>query len=654
MNTVTRMLLDLSVRKKLLGGFGLILIITLVTAWIGNASLDSTLNRIDSLLGVSEIDANLMRARQQEKNYLLRDDEAAMQQALTISQQIQEQAAAKEAELARPENKALMRQIQEDASGYHSELEQLQAASTASSNAQKAMEVSARAALKRFSELELSLRQRAVEQIRASGAQDSIDTLSRANQASDLAMELLEARRREKDFLLRRDDQYAQLLDEHFSSLDSKGRELLGTLQDSGARSAIEDALQQLNDYRNNFGQLKSSIGQLDQSEKDMTDRAREVADASSQSLKLQRELLVSDSSNAKRTLLIAAVIAFALGVLCSLIITQAIVGPLQRVVGIARKVADGDLTTDIDSDRRDELGQLMQAMQAMTLSLRDLIGKLGSGITQLATAAEELSAVTEETSAGVTGQRMETEQVATAMNQMAATVLDVARNAENAASSATEAEDQTREGGRIVQQAISRIEQLAKTVEASAEAIGRLKGDSANIGTVLDVIKSIAEQTNLLALNAAIEAARAGEAGRGFAVVADEVRALARRTQESTQQIEQLVAALQNGAEGAVGVMAQSRGMAGETVEAARHAGTALTRIDEAVSRIQQMNQQIATASEQQSSVAEEINRSISSIRDIAEQSAAATEETSAASIDLARLGSELQEQVNRFRISA
>jgi len=654
MNTVSRMLLDLSVRKKLLGSFGLILIITLVTAWIGNASLDSTLHRIDNLLGVSEIDANLMRARQQEKNYLLRDDEAAMQQALTISQQIQEQAAAKEAELARPENKALMRQIQEDASGYHSELEQLQAASTASSNAQKAMEVSARAALKRFSELELSLRQRAVEQIRASGAQDSIDTLSRANQASDLAMELLEARRREKDFLLRRDDQYAQLLDEHFSSLDSKGRELLGTLQDSGARSAIEDALQQLNDYRNNFGQLKSSIGQLDQSEKDMTDRAREVADASSQSLKLQRELLVSDSSNAKRTLLIAAVIAFALGVLCSLIITQAIVGPLQRVVGIARKVADGDLTTDIESDRRDELGQLMQAMQAMTLSLRDLIGKLGSGITQLATAAEELSAVTEETSAGVTGQRMETEQVATAMNQMAATVLDVARNAENAASSATEAEDQTREGGRIVQQAISRIEQLAKTVEASAEAIGRLKGDSANIGTVLDVIKSIAEQTNLLALNAAIEAARAGEAGRGFAVVADEVRALARRTQESTQQIEQLVAALQNGAEGAVGVMAQSRGMAGETVEAARHAGTALTRIDEAVSRIQQMNQQIATASEQQSSVAEEINRSISSIRDIAEQSAAATEETSAASIDLARLGSELQEQVNRFRISA
>lgn len=653
MNTVKRMLLDLSVRKKLLGGFGLILLITLATAWIGNSSLNSTLNRIDNLLGVSEIDAQLMRARQQEKNYLLRDDDKAMQQALTLSQQIQDQAAEKVTLLDRPENKALMRQIQEDATGYRNELEQLQAAGKASNDAQKAMEDSARAALKRFTDLQSELSKLALEQIRMNGNQASIDTLGRANQANELAMELLEARRREKDFLLRRDDQYAQLLDAHFSSLDSKGRELLGTLQDSGARSAMEDALQQLASYRSNFGQLKTSIGELTQSEKDMTDRARQVAAASTQSVKLQRELLASDSSHAKQTLLIAAMVAFVLGVLCSLFITQAIVGPLQRVVGIARKVANGDLTEDIASNRRDELGQLMQAMQAMTLSLRDLIGRLGSGITQLATAAEELSAVTAQTSAGVTEQRMETEQVATAMNQMAATVLDVARNAENAAGSATEAEDQTREGGKIVQLAITQIEQLARTVETSAEAIGRLKGDSANIGTVLDVIKSIAEQTNLLALNAAIEAARAGEAGRGFAVVADEVRALARRTQESTQQIEQLVATLQNGAESAVGVMAQSRSMAGDTVEAARHAGTALTRIDEAVSRIQQMNQQIATASEEQSSVAEEINRSISNIRDIAEQSAAASEETSAASVDLARLGSDLQLQVSRFKVS-
>ncbi|MGP0209502.1 methyl-accepting chemotaxis protein [Pseudomonas sp. NCHU5232] len=238
-------------------------------------------------------------------------------------------------------------------------------------------------------------------------------------------------------------------------------------------------------------------------------------------------------------------------------------------------------------------------------------------------------------------------------MNEMTATVLDVARNAETAAHSASEAEEQTRQGGTVVKQAIERIERLAQTVEESVATITRLKGDSANIGTVLDVIKGIAEQTNLLALNAAIEAARAGEAGRGFAVVADEVRALARRTQESTAQIEQLIAALQNGAESAVNVMDKSSSMASDTVETARQAGVALDQIDEAVSRIQQMNQQIATASEQQSSVAEEINRSVSSISDIAEQSAAASEETSASSVDLARLGSDLQQQISRFRVA-
>jgi len=363
--------------------------------------------------------------------------------------------------------------------------------------------------------------------------------------------------------------------------------------------------------------------------------------------------LLNRDASQAKTLLFSAAGIAFVLGLLCALVITRVIVGPLQRVVGVAQQVANGDLSSDIEVDRHDELGQLMQAMQDMTQSLRDLLGRLGNGVAQLATAAEELSAVTEQTSAGVAQQRMETEQVATAMNEMTATVLDVARNAESAAEYARNADEQTQEGQQTVQQAVSRIEKLAVSIEDSAHAIEALKHDSGNIGTVLDVIKGIAEQTNLLALNAAIEAARAGESGRGFAVVADEVRALARRTHESTEQIEGLIGNLQNGAEKAVAMMGQSCAQAETTVHAAKQANGALNAINAAVSEIQQMNQQIATAAEQQSSVAEEINRSVSSIRDVAEQSSAATEETSAASIDLARLGADLQAQVNRFKLA-
>jgi len=651
--SIANLLLNMSVRKKLFSGFGLILAITLAIVWVGQSALQTTLRRFDILLGVSSIDARLTEARQQEKNFILRGDDKYLQQAEALTDQVQQQAKASEDQMQRPQNKELMRKIQEDVQGYRDELQSLKQATENSQSAQQAMENAARAALERFSVVEERLRKAAVEQIRLSGDQTSIDVLNQANQANALSMELLEARRREKDFLLREDEQYAKLLQQHFVSLEQKGRALTRELDDPSDQADVEAALAQLQQYNEQFGNVRKSIVAYDSTEEDMTERARQVAAAAEKALELQFNLLNRDASQAKTLLFSAAAIAFVLGLLCAVLITRMIVGPLQRVVSVARQVAKGDLSSDIKADRRDELGQLMQAMQDMTLSLRDLLGRLGNGVAQLATAAEELSAVTEQTSAGVAQQRMETEQVATAMNEMTATVLDVARNAESAAEYARNADEQTQEGQQTVQQAVSRIEKLAVSIEDSAHAIEALKHDSGNIGTVLDVIKGIAEQTNLLALNAAIEAARAGESGRGFAVVADEVRALARRTHESTEQIEGLIGNLQNGAEKAVAMMGQSCAQAETTVHAAKQANGALNAINAAVSEIQQMNQQIATAAEQQSSVAEEINRSVSSIRDVAEQSSAATEETSAASIDLARLGADLQAQVNRFKLA-
>ncbi|WP_404940931.1 MULTISPECIES: methyl-accepting chemotaxis protein [unclassified Pseudomonas] len=290
--------------------------------------------------------------------------------------------------------------------------------------------------------------------------------------------------------------------------------------------------------------------------------------------------------------------------------------------------------------------------MQRMTQSLRELIGGIGDGVTQIASAAEELSAVTEQTSAGVNNQKVETDQVATAMNEMAATVQEVARNAEQASEAALMADQQAREGDKVVGEAISQIERLASEVVNSSEAMNQLKAESDKIGSVLDVIKSVAQQTNLLALNAAIEAARAGEAGRGFAVVADEVRSLAQRTQQSTEEIEELIASLQNGTERVAGVMDSSRALTDSSVELTRRAGDSLGTITRTVSSIQSMNQQIATAAEQQSAVAEEINRSVMNVRDISDQTSAASEETASSSVELARLGTHLQGLVGRFRL--
>ncbi|WP_435607168.1 methyl-accepting chemotaxis protein [Pseudomonas knackmussii] len=361
-------------------------------------------------------------------------------------------------------------------------------------------------------------------------------------------------------------------------------------------------------------------------------------------------------ASQAKQRLVLITLLALCFGALSVWAINRQIVRPLHEALGLAEHIAQGDLTRGLAGDlhlqRSDELGQLQRTMLRMRDSLGELLRHLGSGVGQLATSADELSAVTEQTRAGVNSQRIETEQVASAIEEMAATVQEVARNAEQASGAARQADRQARDGEQVVGQAIEQIDNLAAEVERSSEAMGRLRGDSEKIGSVLDVIKSVAEQTNLLALNAAIEAARAGEAGRGFAVVADEVRALAQRTQQSTAEIEELIASLQTGTQQAAQRMDDSRRLTGNSVELTRRAGDALAAIARTVSEIQGMNLQIASAAEQQSSVAGEISRSVAQVREIAEQSAAASEQTAVSSNELARLGNDLQGQVARFRL--
>ncbi|WP_371919946.1 methyl-accepting chemotaxis protein [Pseudomonas sp. DP16D-R1] len=293
-----------------------------------------------------------------------------------------------------------------------------------------------------------------------------------------------------------------------------------------------------------------------------------------------------------------------------------------------------------------------MQAMQQMGAGLSHIVSGLQAGIEQLATSAQSLSAVTEQTNLEVSSQKEETEQVATAMNQMTATVHDVARNAEEAAQAAQTADGKVESGQQVVRQSMARIEQLADSATSASSSIESLSAEIQNIGTVLSVIKSVAEQTNLLALNAAIEAARAGEQGRGFAVVADEVRALAKRTQQSTEEIERLVSALRTAAQASVQQIQSSGELVKLAVSDALQTESALGSIASAVSLIQQMNQQIAAAAEEQSSVAEEINRSVTSIRASADQSSLAMQGNAASSIELAQLGVELKGMVGHFRL--
>lgn len=423
------------------------------------------------------------------------------------------------------------------------------------------------------------------------------------------------------------------------------------SLQAAGFQpDAIKGLQASLSKYQAAITQFSEAQVAINQGQAGITKNIEVLLASADQLAQNQVSLRIEDVGQANKMLIIWLSIALIISALAAWVITRLIVGPLREALQLADRVANGDLTYSEVTARRDELGLLQISMQKMTTNLRQLIGGLRDSVTQIASAAEQLSAVTEQTSAGVNSQRTETDQVATAMNEMAATVQEVARNAEQASDAAVSASKEARDGDAVVAKAVLQIEKLATEVGHSKTAMDELKQESNKIGGVLDVIKAVAEQTNLLALNAAIEAARAGEAGRGFAVVADEVRSLAQRTQASTEEIATLIGGLHSRTAQVATTLENSRLLTDNSVELARDAGASIGNISRSISTIESMNQQIAASAEEQSAVAEEINRSVLSVRDISEQTASASEQTAASSVELARLGVHLQGLVSKF----
>jgi methyl-accepting chemotaxis protein len=356
--------------------------------------------------------------------------------------------------------------------------------------------------------------------------------------------------------------------------------------------------------------------------------------------------------NNARRGVIGALLVVALASLAVALGLIRSIVLPLRQSVILAETVATGNLTTEIDVSGSDEPARLMAALRTMQGNLRDTIMAIAQSSNQLASAAEELSAVTEAASRGLHQQNGEIEQAATAINEMTGAAEDVARNAVST-SDATRESDQTAQLGRQqVLRTVDAIGELVTGVTTTASEVEDLAGRVRDISQVLDVIRSVAEQTNLLALNAAIEAARAGEAGRGFAVVADEVRGLAHRTQRSTQEIEQLVSAIEQGTDQAVSAMQRSNTRARDTLEMAQAAGHALDRIARSFTHINERNLVIASAAEQQAQVARVVDRNLTNIRDLASQTSTGAIQTSAASQELSRLAVSLNGLVSRFSV--
>ncbi|MBV4453927.1 methyl-accepting chemotaxis protein [Pseudomonas sp. SWRI103] len=628
---------NVSVKTKLGVGFGLVLLLTLMITFTGWTGLSGVISRGDKLgyiaslndlskdLSIARLDFEMRRGEQGPSavNEYLGKLDSGLKTARTLIEQ--------------PADIALVDDQLAAVDQYKRAFDAMVQAGANRENARSKLGDTADNAVQKVGEVEKSLLQG--------------DSVSQFNSVVDLSKLIQQARFQVRGYT------YSGKVEAEQPALDAidnalkKITGLNGQLPEQYSTN-LQQASVSLQAYRAAVSQYRDSQVASAAALKIMGTQGDILLDRSNQLTLSQTVVRDADAANARQLLLLATVLALIFGLVAAWIITRQIIVPLAQTLNVAERVASGDLSHNLISERQDELGQLQRAMQNMTVGLRELIGGISEGVTQIASAAEQLSAVTEQTSAGVNSQKIETDQVATAMNEMAATVQEVARNAEEASEAAVAADQQAREGDKVVGEAIAQIERLATEVGNSTVAMGDLKRESDKIGSVLDVIKSVAQQTNLLALNAAIEAARAGEAGRGFAVVADEVRSLAQRTQKSTEEIEELIVGLQSGTQQVATIMDNSRGLTDSSVELTRRAGSALANITRTVSTIQAMNSQIATAAEQQSAVAEEINRSVLNVRDVSEQTSAASEETAASSAELARLGVYLQTLVGRFRI--
>jgi methyl-accepting chemotaxis protein len=634
---------DIKVSRKLGTGFGILLLAVLAVAFIGYNSNSVLVDRLSTTRLIGTLNDATQDMRLSEKQYEAAAD-AAFADSYNAQLNVLQGLVSKALEtLTRAENQQALKALQSTIVAYDQKVKRLIAADKSTTDALKPLT----ALSDKYAQTFAGMLEATTTSALASADGERVRDL---RTVADLRNGMTTFRLMLRRYIAVPNDANKNLLmetiDTFLSDITKARSNLPATLS-----SQLEEAHAGMRRYREVlvevaglFEQKQNMREQVDQESKAMDKIMNGLMDT-------QQRLAREDQHSAFIQIAVLTVLALVIGLIASVVISRQITAPLALTVELARRIAKGDLPVQAKSNRKDELGDLQNAMQDMAQNLNTLVQGIGNGVTQISTSAEKLSAMSEQTSAGVRQQKSEVDQVATAMHEMASTVQEVARNTTDASAAATLADQQARHGSTVVKQATLQISELAAAIEALGGAMNVLSQDSEQIGKVIDVIKAVAEQTNLLALNAAIEAARAGEQGRGFAVVADEVRSLAQRTQDSTKEIEALILTLQQGAQAASTLMASSRERTLDTVVLAQKAELAITEINQSIGTIQEMSLQISAAAEQQSAVADEINRSIVSVRDVADQSAVASEESAAATVELASLGQDLQRMTAHFR---